>query len=302
MTEPLRGWMIRTSLCAAVFSLLLPQLARAQSEADLKTFFEGKRVTVKLDMPRTSDGIDAHVAATPAIDLQDYVQDLNRYGAAIGAGESVTVTLVKTKRDLVEFQLNGGGFGTFGDDTSTTVYIPLVEKSHREKELEEKIDGEQNPRRRRELERDLDELRERRERENRRIMAERERASEIKRAHVAEQRLRGGSRFNLRYASSVPAGLGPGDLMAVLAEYVDFSGRPVDAPPVAVPVTAQTLVAPRKGLSRLEAERLYGRPIQISERRDGTLLVKTLVFTPPEQRIVADFVDDVLVRYSINSR
>ena len=119
MTEPLRGWMIRTGLCAAVFSLLLPQLARAQSESDLKTFFEGRRVTVKLDMPGTSDGIDVHVAAAPAIDLQDYVQDLNRYGVAIRAGESVTVTLVKTKRDLVEFQLNGGGFGTFGDDTST---------------------------------------------------------------------------------------------------------------------------------------------------------------------------------------
>ena len=37
------------------------------------------------------------------------------------------VTLVKVKKDIIEFQLDGGGFGTFGDNTSTSSNIPLVE-------------------------------------------------------------------------------------------------------------------------------------------------------------------------------
>jgi len=44
-----------------------------------------------------------------------------------------------------------------------------------------------------------------RERENRRIAVERERLSEAKAERIAERRLRGGSRFNLRYDERVPA-------------------------------------------------------------------------------------------------
>ena len=49
-----------------------------------------------------------------------------------------------------------------------------------------------------------------RDRENRRIAVERERLSEAKRIRIAEQRLRGGSRFNLRYDDRVPAGMPDG--------------------------------------------------------------------------------------------
>ena len=51
-------------------------------------------------------------------------------------------------------------------------------------------------------------------------MAERARIEELKRERIAEERLRGGSRFNLRYEDRVPSGMRPEDLMAALAEYV----------------------------------------------------------------------------------
>ena len=60
--------------------------------------------------------------------------------------------------------------------------------------------------------------------------------------------------------------------------------------------------APRKGMLREDAERELGAPADSSERREGSLTVITLVFIRPGQRITAEFVDDVLVRYSIASR
>ena len=217
--------MFKPVLVSTVLLLALAAPAAAQNEAALREYFEGKRVTLRMDMPGTSDGVDVHADARRAIDFAKHRDALKRYGTAIRAGDTIVVTLVKVKKDLIEFQLGGGGFGTFGDDTSTSANIPLVEKSEREKNLEKRVRDEDDRDRRRQLQRELDDLRDRRERENRRIMAERERVEELKRERIAEERLRGGSRFNLRYDDRVPAGMRPEDMMAALAEYVDFGGR-----------------------------------------------------------------------------
>ena len=58
----------------------------------------------------------------------------------------------------------------------------------------------------------------------------------------------------------------------------------------------------RKGLTRVEVERLLGEPVTASDRREGGLTVSTLVFTMGDQRITAEFVDEVLIRYTIMSR
>ena len=276
--------------------------AFAQSEAALKSFFEGRRVTVRIDMPGTSDGVDVEADARQPIDFAKYRDHLKRYGTALRAGDAITVTLVKLKKDLIEFQLGGGGYGTFGDDTSTSVSIPDAKKTEREKELERLVRDEDDRDRRRRLERELDDLRERRERENRRIAAERVRGEEEKKARLAERRLRGGSRFNLRYDDRVPEGIRPEDVMAALGDYVDFGslaprGTRDDAPPPSGDITLL-----RKGMSRAEAEDVFGRPVETSERRDGGLVVTTLVFSVADQRIHADFVEDVLIRYTISSR
>ncbi|HMB81805.1 MAG TPA: hypothetical protein VKI43_17135 [Vicinamibacterales bacterium] len=305
--------MLKHTVAATVLALALAAPAAAQNEDALKAALEGHRVTLKMDMPGTSEGVDVHADARRTIDFGKYKDDLKRYGIAIHAGESVPVTLIKIKKDLIEFQLGGGGFGTFGDDTSTSVYLPQVDKSDREKELEKRIKDEDDRDRRRRMERELDDLRDRRDRENRRIAVERERLIAQKRDHLMEERMRGGSRFNVRYEDRVPTGMRPDDLMAALAEYVDFGGgtdtrpafvpAPLPAPmPPAMTAPAGDISLLRKGLLRAEAERAFGRPVSASERREGGIVITTLVFSVGEQRVSADFLEDVLVRYTITSR
>ena len=286
--------------CAVATALGMATPAAAQSEAALKSYFEGKRVIVRLDMPGSADGVDVHADAKRAVDFKRYNNDLKRYGTAIRAGDSVPITLVKVKDDLIEFHLAGGGFGTFGDDTSTSASIPFVDKSQHEKDLEKRVKAEADRDRRRQLQSELDEVRGRRERENRRIAAERERIEELKKERIAERRLRGGSRFNLRYADEVPPGLRPEDVMTALAEYIDFGGR-TDARDD-VPRPAADITQLRKGMTRAEAERAFGRVVESSQRRDGGLAVTTLVFDIGDQRLAADFVEDVLVKYTITSK
>ena len=143
-------------------------------------------------------------------------------------------------------------------------------------------------------------MRERRERTNRRIDAERAAAEAQKRELVAERRLSGGSRFNLRYEDAVPSGIKPEEVMAALERYVDFSPSVSSRRGDDRPVAESSL--PRKGMSRAEAERAFGRPARENERREGDLVITTLIFERRDQDITADFVEDVLVRFSISSR
>jgi len=281
-------------VCASLLSMYAAPAA-AQDESALRSFFEGQRVTVTIDMPGTSDGVDLQVDSPRPLDYQRYGDRLKAYGPAIRADESATVTLVKVKKDVIEFQLGGGGFGTFNDDSSTSVSIPLLQKSAREKSLEKEARDEENPRRRRNLERQLDELRTRREVENRRIEALKAEAEERRKERIADQRLRGGSRFNLRYDDGVPGGITPREVMAALAPYVNFSALTTDDRRVDDSV-------PRKGMMRAEAEGIFGSPITSSEHQEGSLNVVTLVFNRRGERITADFVEDVLVRYVTTAR
>jgi hypothetical protein len=168
------------SVAAAVSTIARP--VSAQDEAALKSRFEGKRVMVRIDMPGSAGGIDVRGDGDRTMNMQRYRTDLRQYGAAIRAGDSVTVTLVKVKKDNIEFQLAGGGFGTFGDDASPTVNYPDVEKSNREKDVEKRVKSETDRDRKRQLQRELDDLRNARERENRTL-----------RSNVSASRSRSGS-------------------------------------------------------------------------------------------------------------
>ena len=269
--------------------------AQGPNEAEIKRHFEGKRVTLRIDMPGAADGVDIRVDRP--FDAQQHGDRLRRFGTSIRSGETATITTIKVKKDLVEFQLDGGGYGTFGDDTSLSVNMPDVQKSNREKDLEAATKRETDAKRKRELQRELDDVRNARERENRRIAVDRSFAEERKRAQVAERRLQGGSRFNVRFAGNVPATLNPNDIASALAEFVDFSPAPQGGR------DAQGGDGlPRKGMLRIDAERQFGRPVSVSERREGTLRVVTIVFTRGDSRITADFVEDVMIRYTVASR
>jgi len=276
--------------------------AGAQSEAALKDFFEGKSVIVKMDMPATQEGIDLFPDARRPIDFGQYSSRVKSYGVAIRNGESVLVTRVRVKDKLIEFQLAGGGYGTFGDDTGGSVSVPSVSKSNREKDLEKLVKDETDRDRKRRLQRELDDLRRAREREDARNKAQAETASEVKKARIARERLHGGSRFNIRYQNGVPPGLGPDGVMRALEEYVEFpfAGDRRDALPLPPPAPQQTEI--RKGMTLAEVERALGKASKTTQKAEGTLTVVSATFTRGDQIISAEFVEGVLVRYAISSR
>ncbi len=277
--------------------LAIAAAAQAQSEAALKDFFEGKSVRVKIDMPATQQGIDVYPDARRAINFDEYSARVKASGVSIKSGESVVVTRVRLKDRIIEFQLGGGGYGTFGDDTSGSVSTGSTPKSNREKDLEKLVKNEKDAARKKQLQRELDDLRSAREREDARNQAATAAASEAKKSRIAESRLHSGSRFNIRYQDGIPPGLGPDGIMRALAEYVDFSFA--SGPQAMAPAKPGTL---RKGMTLVEVEAALGRPEKTTERSEGSLKVLTATYLRDDQRIAAEFVEGVLIKYSISSR
>jgi hypothetical protein len=271
--------------------------AVAQSEDRLRAFFEGKTVRLKLDMPGSSEGVDVYPGGTQPIDFPRHASRLKRFGTAYRRGEEVLVTKVKLKSDHIEFQLGGGGYGTFGDDTSPHVSVPAVSRSERETNLERDLQKTTDPDQRRRIREELDALRKKREREDARNQAEAARAEQEKAANIRQRRIEGGSRFNLQYGSAVPGvALTPESVMQALSEYVDFSPLTPDRAEAA-PSPAEL----RKGLTMEEVDAILGRPEAIAERKEGTLIVSTSTYRTRDRRVSAEFVEGVLIRFTITS-
>lgn len=214
----------------SIRSLVLPLLAlawgawlAAPCEAQDFRSLEGRTVVVEMDMPGTQLGVDVYPQRDAPLDLKSYQQRLKDYGTALRRGDEVMITKVKVNKDHIEVQLGGGGYGTMGDDTNTTVMAMPVEKSRRERDLQDQLKSETDPKQRRRLQRRLDDLRDRRDREDdiNRVIAADESAQ--KEAMVADRRQQGGSRFNIRYANRVPPeALTPDAVKAALRRYVSF--------------------------------------------------------------------------------
>jgi hypothetical protein len=302
-----------TSL-VSVCLLAVAAPAFAQSEAELKDFFEGKSVRVKMDMPATQQGVDVFPDARRAINFEEYSARLKANGVSIKSGESVMVTKVRVKDKIIEFQLAGGGYGTFGDDTSGSVYTASTPKSNREKDLERMVKDETNAARKRQLQRELDDLKNERAREDLRNKTAATTAEEAKKSRIAETRLHSGSRFNLRYQNGVPSGLGPDGIMRALAEYVEFpfatdrassTSREARDSRASTPEPRRPAASGggiRKGMTLADVQDELGKPERTTERNEGTLKVVTAIFSREDQRITAEFVEGVLIRYSISSK
>src|SRR5262249_27428621 len=110
----------------------------AHARGALKQYFEGRRVVVRIDMPATSDGVDVYPERERPVDWDKLGSRIRGAGIAAREGDRMTVTKVKVKDDLIEFQLGGGGFNTIHDGSSS-VSIPRAPKTSREKELEHMI-------------------------------------------------------------------------------------------------------------------------------------------------------------------
>jgi hypothetical protein len=268
----------------------------AQNEATLKAHFEGRIVAVRMDMPGTEHGVDLYPTGTPPIDFPRYQSRIKQFGAAIREGERAMVTKVKVKGKLIEFQLGGGGYGTSGDQTEPSVGFTPAPKTERERNLERDVKDVRDPVVKRRMEDELDYLRSQREREDRRNQALIAVATERRRQSIQERRLASGSRFNLRWRDGVPASALTAEAVEVaLASYVDFGDDPehVVPPPLAFGL--------RKGLSVNEVENMLGDAVGKQHRMEGALQVQTRMFERGRERVVAEFVEGVLIRYEVSS-
>ena len=294
----------------------------AQSgQGALQSYFVGRQVRLKIDMPGTAKGVDLRVEASDPMDWRQYSSRLKESGPAIRSGDRATVTTLVVKKNLIEFQLDGGGFGTFWDDSRTTVTPYQVGKSDYEKRLEREIRETSDDRRRRDLQRELDRERSRRDREqaadNRAAMI----ASQMKEQQVADKRMRGGSRFNLRWAGNIPGDqLTPDAVMTLLATYVEFGDlqaeKPILSPnPTPAEQNAAAASAPANGGSKSPMTQLkrgmligevsdllgLGRQLSQSVSEEG-LKTRIFEYLPDDYRVEVTYVDGVVVRYSIESR
>ena len=218
------------------------------------------------------------------------------------------MTAVVVKNDRMEFQLDGGGFGTFLDDSSTTVVPKTVDKSDCEKRLERDLASATDDDQRRKLQRDLDRERARRERQEADNRAAAQVAGRIKAQKVASDRLRGGSRFNLRWQGAIPEDQKtPDAVMKLLADYVSFDSCSASCSSACDAEHCRRCEYPSNGTTQAGHEdkrghELIGQGKQLSESVSGDgLKTQTIEYASGDRRVDVTYVEGVVVRYSISS-
>jgi hypothetical protein len=104
----------------------------------------------------------------------------------------------------------------------------------------------------------------------------------------------------LRYADRVPPeALRPVAVIRSLQQYVDFGHlTPEDRPG---PAAQQLAGGLRKGMLIQDADAALGAPTSSAERKEGSLRVTQRRYSSPTGQVTAEFVEGVLVRYSLTS-
>jgi hypothetical protein len=324
---------MRILLLALVALPSLTRQAQAQNEAALRAAFEGKSITVRIDMPATSRGIDVFPQESAPVNWREMGDRMKEFGTALKPGQQVMITKVVVKKDShIEFQLGGGGWGTFGDQIGSSSEVSATTESETpaERDLRARIKAAQGPTERKRLERELASARSARERENAKAKAEAAQANEAREANLRVKRAESGSRFNLRYRKGIPPyALTPQGVAEALAPYAEIAGMPVVASAAsgagtgtpaagnalvpsgasgaslaggagAITVgSAQAVLALRKGLLLAEVEALLGPAASANEGKEGVLAVMKRGYTADGKRIATMFVNGVLVDYTI---
>src|SRR6187402_2357793 len=98
--------MSRLPVSLALLGLSLPALA--QNETALKNAFMGRQVAIRVDMPASHKGVDLRFEKEVPFDLKENGDRIREHDAALQAGDTIQVTYIKVKGDLIEFHLGGG--------------------------------------------------------------------------------------------------------------------------------------------------------------------------------------------------
>jgi hypothetical protein len=304
----------------AIAFVTLTRGAAAQNEGALRAAFEGKTIAVRIDMPATSQGVDVYPQDAMPVNFRDVAQRLKDNGTALKIGQQVMVTKVVVKKDHLEFQLGGGGYGTFGDWMTNGSDVSTVSagETQRERDLRAAIKSSGDKDEKKRLQRELDNERSTRQRENSKAAAEAAQANIARESSIRAKRAESGSRFNVRYRQGMPPeALTPDGVMRALAQYAEFAGAhavaATSAPDGAAPAaslapaasaasaaTAASGVAGlRKGQSLKDVETILGPAAAAAEVKDGSMTVQKRTYRHDGLEITASFVAGVLIDFAI---
>lgn len=316
--------MLRLGLVGLTLSVVVALPVYGQEPApSLEGYFTGKTVVAKIDMPGTEKGVDLDFEKPAPLDWKPYSSRLNEFGIAIHKGDAVRVTKVLLKGDHIEFQLNGGGYGTFGENTATEVKPKDVDKSKYEKDLEKQLKDTKDPTARQNLQAQLDKEVEKRQKQEQENKQEAAQETQVKVKELADKRAKGGSRFNLNFKKTVPPDdRNPDAVMKLLADYVDFDAASAPPPPVPVSVAPPDTARPaytgpasvppsgsgnvaqlKRGMKAEDVAGLLGQGQQMSQSvsSDG-LKTQVMEYTTADNVVDVTYVEGVVVKYAISSR
>jgi hypothetical protein len=79
-------------------------LSAQSSPSPLVSYFTGKEVVLKIDMPGSQKGVDLRFNKDVPMDWKEYSGRIKTYGAAIRKGDTARVTGIVVKDDRIEFQ------------------------------------------------------------------------------------------------------------------------------------------------------------------------------------------------------
>jgi hypothetical protein len=298
---------------SVTMTMSLTRSAQAQNEAALRQALEGRMVTVKVDMPGTSKGIDVFPEEQTPVDWREVAQRMKDNGTALRMGQSSRITKVVVKGEShIEVQLGGGGFGTFGDNVGSPVSASTESDSKRERMLRDSIKAAPNGDRKKQFEKDLANARDDRERQNARSIAAAATANEAREANLRVKRAEGGSRFNVRYKRGIPADALTADgVLRALAQFLDAGGGPVNAGSAgtasamvgtggqAMASGGNALISLKKGLSISDVESLFGPANTATESKEGSLTLMKRTYVYDGKKVITAFVNGVLIDYGI---
>jgi hypothetical protein len=291
----------RTVVAASFFLIVATAGAADDAEQALRHFFEGRYVTVLIDMPASQAGVDVYPEREYPLDYGKASSRIGHSGVSVRPGQRIVVTKVRVKDDLIELHLGGGGWSDFKNG-SGSVPVRTTPRTSRERELERRLEHETDPAERRHLRRELDHLRREREYRDEQNRATAEMVNAQRREMDRQRALDMGSRFNIRFdKTDVPeAFLTPEGVVRALQQYVDFGSlapRSPDGPEDLAPDEAEAPApAARKGMTREEIEAAYGQPRRENESLEGQLTVVVAAYEMEDERVEVTYVDDVAVR------
>jgi hypothetical protein len=294
-------------IASVITSTLAASSALAQGENALRAAFEGKTVTVKLDMPGTSRGVDVYPQEAIPVSFRVVADRTKDFTVSLKMGQQVMVTKIVVKRDLIEFQLGGGGYGTLGDNAGSDIWASTAGESKQERALRDSVKTAPNAAKKKTFERELNDLRSARERENTQARAQAAQANELREVNLRAKRSVSGSRFNIRYKPAVPSdAMTPAGVMQALAAYVDFPDASMTNAPIAAgnagsrpAADGSALASVRQGLLLTEVEALLGPANTASESKEGVLTLMKRSYIRDGKKVVASFVNGVLIDYAI---